>query len=58
MDFRVAGGLSLLPLLPGLWGLVRRPVERQPATQIATWITVTLALFLVLINVYLFLIIN
>jgi len=36
MDFRVAGALSLLPLLPGLWGLVHRPVEKQPATQIAT----------------------
>ena len=58
MDFRVAGGLSLLPLLPGLWGLVRRPVERQPATQIATWIVVTLAIFAILIDVYLFLLIN
>jgi 1,4-dihydroxy-2-naphthoate octaprenyltransferase len=58
MDFRVAGGLSLLPLLPGLWGLVCRPRERQPAIQIATWIILTLALFLSLIDVYLFLLIN
>ena len=58
MDFRVAGGLSLLPLLPGLWGLVRRPMERQPATQIATWIVVMLALFAILIDVYLFLLID
>jgi 1,4-dihydroxy-2-naphthoate polyprenyltransferase len=55
MDFRVAGGLSLLPLLPGLWGLARKPLERQPATQIATWNVITLALFVVLIDVYLFL---
>ena len=58
MDFRVAGGLSLLPLLPGLWGLVRRPLEKPPATQIATWIVVALSLFAVLIDVYLFLLIN
>lgn len=58
MDFRVAFGLSLLPLLPGLWGLVRRPVERQPATQIATSIVVALSLFAILIDVYLFLLIK
>jgi 1,4-dihydroxy-2-naphthoate octaprenyltransferase len=58
IDFRVAGGLSLLPLLPGLWGLLRRPGERQPATQIATWVVVMLALFVILIDVYLFLLIN
>ena len=58
LDFRVAGGLSLLPLLPGLWGLVRRPQERQPATQIATWIVVALSLFTVLMDAYLFLLIS
>lgn len=57
MDFRVAGALSLLPLLPGLWGLARRPLEREPATQIATWIVVALSLFLILMDVYLFLLI-
>jgi 1,4-dihydroxy-2-naphthoate octaprenyltransferase len=54
IDFRVASGLSLLPLLPGLWGLARRPGERQPATQIATSIVLALALFSILIDVYLF----
>jgi 1,4-dihydroxy-2-naphthoate octaprenyltransferase len=58
MDFRAAGTLSLMPLLPGLWGLVRRPVERQLATRIATWIVVTLSLFAVLMDVYLFLLIK
>jgi 1,4-dihydroxy-2-naphthoate octaprenyltransferase len=58
IDFRVAGVLSLLPLLPGLWGLVRRPVERQPATRIATWIVITLALFAILMDVYFFFLIR
>jgi 1,4-dihydroxy-2-naphthoate polyprenyltransferase len=58
IDFRVAGGLSLLPLLPGIWGLVRRPEERQSATQIATSIVITLALFAVLIDVYLWLLVR
>jgi 1,4-dihydroxy-2-naphthoate octaprenyltransferase len=54
MDFRVLGGMSLLPLLPGLWGLARRPERRQPATQAATMIVITLAIFLIGIDVYLF----
>ena len=58
MDFRVAGGLSLLPLLPGLWGFVRKPLMRQAATQIATWIVVMLALFAILIDVYMLLLIR
>jgi 1,4-dihydroxy-2-naphthoate octaprenyltransferase len=53
MDFRIAGVLSMLPLLPGLWGLLRGPADRQPATQIATAIVLTLALFAILMDVYL-----
>ncbi|HKG53427.1 MAG TPA: prenyltransferase [Anaerolineales bacterium] len=55
MDFRVAGGLSLLPLLPGLWGWVRQPEEKQPATRIATALVIALALFAILMDVYLLL---
>lgn len=54
LDFRVAGGLSLLPLLPGLWGLLRQPGERQAATLIATGSVITLALFAILMDVYLY----
>lgn len=57
MDFRISGGLSMLPLLPGLWGLLRGPADRQPATQIATAIVLTLALFAILMDVYLALLI-
>jgi 1,4-dihydroxy-2-naphthoate octaprenyltransferase len=53
MDFRIAGGLSMLPLLPGLWGLLRRPTERQLATLIATAVVLTLALFAISMDVYL-----
>jgi len=55
IDFRVAGGLSLLPLLPGLWGLVRQPEDKQPATRIATVLVIALALFAILMDVYLLL---
>jgi 1,4-dihydroxy-2-naphthoate octaprenyltransferase len=57
MDFRIAGGLSMLPLLPGLWGLLRRPADRQPATLIATATVLTLALFAILMDVYLWILI-
>lgn len=55
IDFRVAGLLSLLPLLPALWGWVQRPLEKQSATQIATAVVIALALFAILMDVYLFL---
>jgi 1,4-dihydroxy-2-naphthoate octaprenyltransferase len=55
IDFRVLGALSLLPLLPGLWGWVQKPEARGPATQTATVIVLALALFLILIDGYLFL---
>jgi hypothetical protein len=53
MDHRLAGLLSLIPLVPGLWGLVRQPTERPLATQIATAVVLALALFAILIDVYL-----
>ena len=54
MDLRVIGSLSVLPLLPGIWGFVRKPLEKQPATQIATWLVITLAIFAILMDGYLF----
>lgn len=58
LDFRVLGFLSLLPLLPGLWGLVQHPEKRQPATQIATAIVITLAILLIAIDTYLFILVR
>jgi hypothetical protein len=34
--------------------LVKRPLDREPATRIATWIVITLAVFSVFVDSYLF----
>ena len=53
LDFRIVGFLSLVPLLPGLLGLIMKPLEKQPAAKIATWIVITLAIFSILVDGYL-----
>jgi 1,4-dihydroxy-2-naphthoate octaprenyltransferase len=53
MDTRILGVLSLLPLAVGLWGVVKRPLERQAATWIATGTVMTLAAFSILVDGYL-----
>ncbi len=53
-DPRAVGLLSLLPLSPGLAGMARRPVDREPATKLATGIVVSLAVFSFLVAGYLF----
>jgi 1,4-dihydroxy-2-naphthoate octaprenyltransferase len=53
LDFRIVGYLSLLPLVPGLLGLIKKPAEKQPAAKIATWIVIMLALFSILVDGYL-----
>ena len=52
-DARVLGVLSLLPMGVGLLGMLRRPLERQAATGIATGIVITLAAFSLLADGYL-----
>jgi 1,4-dihydroxy-2-naphthoate polyprenyltransferase len=53
-DFRVLGLFSLLPLGVGILGLVKKPVDRKPATKIAIWIVITLTVFSILADGYLF----
>ena len=53
LDFRIVGYLSLLPLLPGLLGMIMKPAEKQPAAKIATWIVITLAAFSIFVDGYL-----
>ncbi len=53
LDFRIVGYLSLLPLLPGLLGMIKKPAEKQPAAKIATWIVVMLAVFSIFVDGYL-----
>ena len=53
MDPRVLGVLSLLPSGVGLFGLLKRPLERQAATEIATGIVIMLAAFSIFVDGYL-----
>jgi len=42
LDLHVLGLLSLLPLSAGMLGLIRQPLQRQPATRIAIWTVLSL----------------
>ncbi len=53
INFRVLGLLSLLPLGAGIFGMVKRPVDRVPATRIAIWTVIMLAAFSVFVDIYL-----
>jgi 1,4-dihydroxy-2-naphthoate octaprenyltransferase len=53
VDFRLVGLLSLIPLVPGLWGWLQKPTQRAPATRIAIRTLVLLAFFAILLDVYL-----
>jgi 1,4-dihydroxy-2-naphthoate octaprenyltransferase len=59
LDLHVLGLLSLLPLSAGMLGLIRKPLQRQPATRIAIWTVLSLVAFSILANGYLiFLVLN
>ena len=53
LDFHILGVLSLLPLSPGMVGLIRRPLQREPATRIAIWTVLSLVVFSILADGYL-----
>lgn len=50
LNFHFLGFLSLLPLGAGIFGMVKRPVERQAATRLANANIITLAVFLILMD--------
>jgi len=54
LDFHILGALSLLPLSPGMVGLIKKPTQRDPATKIAIWTVISLAVFSILADGYLF----
>ena len=54
MESLVVGLLSLLPLSVGIFGMLKRPVDRETATRITTWTIITLAVFSVFVDSYLF----
>ena len=54
VDFRILGLLSLLPLVAGVIGFLKKPTDRKLATRVAIWIVVLLAVFSVIVDIYLF----
>ena len=53
LGFHILGFLSLLPLSVGMVGLIQKPLKREPATRIAIWTVLTLAIFSILADGYL-----
>jgi 1,4-dihydroxy-2-naphthoate octaprenyltransferase len=53
LNLHILGLLSLLPLSAGVIGLIRKPLQREPATRIAIWTVLSLVIFSILINGYL-----
>jgi 1,4-dihydroxy-2-naphthoate octaprenyltransferase len=53
LDFRFLGLLSLLPLAAGIIGVIKKPLERQPATRIVNATIISLAAFFILTDIYL-----
>jgi 1,4-dihydroxy-2-naphthoate octaprenyltransferase len=51
--FYTLGCLSLIPLMPGLFGLVKHPPGREPASRIAIWIMLSLLVFVLLVDAFL-----
>jgi 1,4-dihydroxy-2-naphthoate octaprenyltransferase len=59
LDLHILGLLSLLPLSAGMLGLIRKPLQQQPATRLAIWTVLSLVVFSILANGYLiFLVLN
>jgi len=53
LDLHILGILSLLPLSVGMVGLIRKPLQREPATRIAIWTVLSLTVFSLFANGYL-----
>jgi 1,4-dihydroxy-2-naphthoate octaprenyltransferase len=54
VDLRVLGLFSLLPAGVGLFGVWRKPLEREAATKIAVGVIISLVMFALLVDSYLF----
>jgi 1,4-dihydroxy-2-naphthoate octaprenyltransferase len=53
INFHILGLLSLLPLAAGVLGLIKKPIDRKPATKIAIQTIISLVIFSVLADSYL-----
>jgi 1,4-dihydroxy-2-naphthoate octaprenyltransferase len=54
LDFRILGLFSLLPLAAGVTALIKKPLEIQPATRIVNATVFSIAVFFILVDVYLY----
>jgi 1,4-dihydroxy-2-naphthoate octaprenyltransferase len=52
LEFHILGVLSILPLAAGCIGLLKRPIEKQQATQIVNGIMIAIAVFCFLVDGY------
>ncbi len=52
-DFHILGLLSLLPLSVGMFGMIKKPLRREPATKFAILTVLSLAFFSILADGYL-----
>jgi 1,4-dihydroxy-2-naphthoate octaprenyltransferase len=52
INFRVLAVISLLPLSLAIVGLIKRPVDKEPATKLATLNVASFIVMLILIDVY------
>lgn len=53
INFHILGLLSLLPLAAGVLGLIKKPINREPATRIAIQTVISLVIFSILADGYL-----
>jgi 1,4-dihydroxy-2-naphthoate octaprenyltransferase len=53
LDFRILGCLSLLPLGPGIFGMLKRPLDRPASIRLVTWMVIALAVFFLSTDIYL-----
>lgn len=52
IDFRIIALIPLITLSLGILGLLKKPVDRKPATKLATLIVASLFVVIILINCY------
>ncbi|MGZ7209919.1 MAG: prenyltransferase, partial [Methanobacterium sp.] len=53
INFRILAIISLLPLSLAIIGLIKKPIEKEPATKLATINVASLFVALILIDCYL-----
>ena len=52
IDFRILALISLIPLSLGIIGLIKKPIDKEPATKLATINVASIFAVIILINIY------